>query len=100
MPVLVKIHDLYRKIVAVCDTELLGKKFEEENLQLDVNEKFYGGKEFKDDQVIKLLKDAQTDDACFNFVGENSIALGVKAGIIDKNCVIKIQNIPHAMALL
>lgn len=98
--VLIKIHDFYRKIVAVCDKELLGKKFEENNLQLEINEKFYGGKETKKAEAISVLKKAQEEDACFNFVGEKAIKIGVEAGIIDENCIIRIGGIPHALALL
>lgn len=98
--ILIKIHDFYRKIVAVCDKSLLGKKFEENNLQLEINEKFYGGKEIKKVEAIKLLKKAQEEDACFNFVGENAVSVGIEAGIIDKDCVIRIGGVPHALALL
>jgi hypothetical protein len=40
----VKIHKTENKdIVAVCDEDLLGKKFEEKELILDVSEEFYKG---------------------------------------------------------
>ncbi|MCS7134728.1 MAG: DUF424 family protein [Candidatus Pacearchaeota archaeon] len=100
MQVLIRIHEAYRKIVAVCDPELLGKKFEEGNLQLEINERFYNGKKIDEKSAIKILKKAQAEDACFNFVGEKSIKIAIKAGIIDKECVLRIQGIPHALALL
>ena len=31
----------YRDVVAICDKELIGKKFEEGNFQLDVKENFF-----------------------------------------------------------
>ena len=98
--VLIKIHETYRKIVAVCDKELVGKKFEQGKLQLDVNDHFYGGKELDDKEAIDFLKDELTEDACFNFVGKKSIELGAKAGVIDKNRVLIVQGVPHALALL
>ncbi|MEM1535659.1 MAG: DUF424 family protein [Candidatus Pacearchaeota archaeon] len=100
MSVLIKVHEVYRKIVAVCDKELLGKRFEEGKLQLEINERFYGGEELSEEKAIKLLRKAFQDDACFNFVGKNSVELGIKAGIIDSKCIIKIQGVPHALALL
>ena len=96
----VKVHQIYRLIVAVCDLELLGKKFEQDNLQLEVNEKFYKDKELDETALLKLLKRSQQDDACFNFVGKNSIDIASNLGLVDKNCVIEIQGIPHAMALV
>lgn len=100
MGILIKVHENYRKVVAVCDSELLGKKFEEGKLQLNVNEFFYNGKEYDENKALKILGNAQQDDACFNFVGNNSVELGIKAGIIGKGCFIKIQGVPHALSLL
>ena len=100
MAVLIKIHENYRKVVAVCDSGLVGKTFEEGKLQLKVNEFFYNGKEYDEAKALKILENARQDDACFNFVGQNSINLGVKLGIIDKNGVLLIDGIPHALSLL
>lgn len=100
MAVLIKIHENYRKIVAICDPELLGKKLEEGKLQLNVNDFFYSGKEYDEAKALKILENAKQDDACFNFVGKNAIDLGIKLSIIDKNCVLRIQGIPHALSLL
>jgi hypothetical protein len=100
MAVLIKIHENYRKIVAICDPELLGKKFEQGKLQLNVNEFFYNGKEYDETKALKILGNAKQDDACFNFVGKNAIGLGIKLGIIDKNCVLVVDGVPHALSLL
>ena len=51
---LIKVHEAYRKVVAICDAELLGKKFTEGNMQLDVNPAFYGGKKYDEKKVIEL----------------------------------------------
>ena len=85
--------------MAVCDSDLIGKCFEEGKLQLKVNEHFYRGNEVDDVKALKILEKARQDDACFNFVGKNAIEIGAKAGIIDKNCVLRIQGVPHALAL-
>lgn len=97
---LVKIHEFYRKIIAVCDSELLGKRFEEGNMQIEVSEVFYGGEEKEEREVIEILKDLYKEDATFNLVGEKSVNAAIKAGIISKEGVIKIQGIPHALGLL
>ena len=99
MSVLVKIHQAYREIVAVCDKDLLGKKFEQGDRQLEVNERFFGGEEMQDDKIIELLKEKAEDDACFNFVGKKAVELGAKADIIDEKRVLKIQKVPIAMSL-
>lgn len=100
MKVLIKIHEHYRKVVAVCDPGLVGKRFEQGNLQLNVGEFFYQGQEYNEEKALKILEAARQDDACFNFVGDDAIELGAKAGIISKNSVILIQGVPTALGLL
>ncbi len=50
----------YREVVALCDKEILGKQFEQGNMQLDVKENFYKGKEdnkpITQDKAIEILK--------------------------------------------
>jgi len=100
MPILIKIHDVYREVVAVCDSDILGKTFEEGNRQIEITEEFFNGYELSEEEAIKMIKDKLREDACFNFVGEKAIQAGIKAGAIDKTCVMKIQGIPYAMLLV
>ncbi|MBL7100455.1 MAG: DUF424 family protein [Nanoarchaeota archaeon] len=91
-----KVHEsVGKKILAVADKELIGKKFEEGELCLDVTERFYKGEEKTEEETIKAMKDSQNT----NLVGEKSIALGIKAGIITADMVIKIKGIPHAISI-
>jgi hypothetical protein len=96
----IKIHEAYRKIVAVCDSELIGKKFVEGKLQLDLKESFYNGEEVDESKAVRMLKEALADDATFNIAGEKAIQAAIKAGIIDKKGIIRIQNIPYALSLI
>ena len=94
--VLIKIHESAGKhIVAAADKELIGKKFKEGEICLDVSERFYNGEEKTEDEIIKIFKDSTN----INIVGEKSVALGIKAGIITEESVIKIQGIPHAISI-
>jgi len=54
---LVKIHNAYRYVVAICDKEILGKKFEESNIVLDVRDNFFGGDEVDEKNLIEIIKD-------------------------------------------
>ncbi len=88
-----KIHNMkYENIVAVCDNNLIGRKFEEKNLQLDITERFYKGEELPEDKIILILKNSTNA----NIVGKESIKVALKAGIIKKENIIKIQGVPHA----
>lgn len=96
----IKIISSYRDIVAVCDSELLGKYFEEGVFQLDIKENFYGGEDVPEEKVIEIMRDMAKEDATFNIIGESSTKAAIKAGIISKEGVQKIQGIPFALVLL
>ena len=53
---LIKIHKSYRDVVAICDSELLGEKFEEGERILEVRESFFNGEE-KNEEGIKKVKE-------------------------------------------
>lgn len=96
---ILRIIKTYRDIVAICDSELLGKKFEQGKLQLEIGT-FFNGEEKKEAEILEIIKDAAKEDATFNIVGKQSINCALKAGIIDKEGIITIQGIPAALTLL
>ena len=97
---LIKVIKTYRNVVAICDEELLGKKFEEDEFQLDVKENFYNGEKTDEDKAIEIMKIMSIEDATFNIVGERSVNTAVKAGIISEDNIKRIQNIPFALVLM
>jgi hypothetical protein len=96
----IKIHKSYRDVVAICDSNLLGKKFEEGEKQLDVREDFYNGEEVDGEELLEKIKTLSKHDATFNIVGEDSINLALKAKIIRKEGIKKVEKIPFALVLL
>ena len=95
-----KIHKSYRTVVAVCDSELIGKKFEQDIYQLDVRESFYKGDLLTEDQVVHTLKKYVIEDATFNIIGSKSVKAAEKAGIIKSEEVSRIQDIPFTLILI
>ncbi len=95
----IKVYSSYRTIVAICDSDILGKKFEEGKFQLDVRENFYKGEEITEEKLIHLMKNYLKEDATFNIVGKEAVETCLKAGIISKEGIKKIQGIPFAMVL-
>lgn len=79
-------------IVAVCDRNILGKKFKDGNLVLKLDESFYKGNEAMENEVKEALSCA----TIANIAGERSIACAVECGCIDPDIVIYIDGIPHA----
>ena len=89
-----------RDVVAVCDSELIGKKFEEGKFQLDIKENFFSGKEMNEEETIEVMQKMADEDATFNIVGEKSINAALKAGIIVEESVCEVQGIPFVLVLI
>ncbi len=96
----IKIHRSYRDVVAVADTDLIGKVFLEENRQLDVKESFYKDQIVDFEQAVEIMSEWQREDATFNIVGKNSINAAIDAGIINEQGVGEIDGIPFALILM
>ncbi len=79
-------------ILAICDSDLLGKKFEEGDRQLDLTSQFYKGIEMTEEEVLKLLPKASSMD----IAGKKSIAFAEKYNLIDPARIMYIKKIPHA----
>jgi len=96
----IKIHESYRKVVALCDKEILGKKFEEGKRQLDVRESFYKGDEVDLQNIVEKLKELRIDDATFNIVGEKAVGVAKEAGVIGNGNVGSVDGVPFALSLI
>lgn len=95
---IVKVHKTQegKKIVAVCDEELIGKKLKEKNIQLDLSSEFYNGEKKSEKNILQLLDGAYI----VNLVGKKAVNLGKKAGIVLESDAIYVQKIPPIQAIL
>ena len=89
-----KIHNISGcdTIVAACDADLLGQTLTCPQCDIIVDESFYGTETATEEEIINALRSA----ANANIIGEKVCAIALKAGIIDKETIILIGNIPHA----
>ncbi len=94
----IKIHKSYRPVIALCDSNLLGKRFESGVYQLHITESFYKGDELSKEEVIKILIKWAMEDATFNIAGHESIKTAIEAGIIQETSISKIQEVPYALS--
>ena len=95
----IKIHEAYRTIISLADSELIGKTFEEGIRQIEIKETFFKGEEKNKEEILQILKDFDMDDATFNIVGEESVKTALEAGIISREGIMKIDNIPISLGL-
>jgi len=86
-----KIHSSGGKeVVAICDKELIGKEFNDGYFCLNINLDFYQGDLKKQGEIKNILLNAKN----INIVGEKSVKLAVDLGVVDKNSIFRIENIP------
>jgi uncharacterized protein len=99
----INIIESYRIVIAICDSEILGKRFEEGKKQLHVKESFYKGekgKEIKEEELVKIIEINKTEDATFNIVGKKSVNIALKTKLIHENSVLEIDGIPYSLVLI
>jgi hypothetical protein len=83
-------------MIAVCDSDLLGKRICEGRLILDASREFYGGEEVSPEAATDVLKTATVA----NLVGEKAVRCGIEAGLVHGDAVISIGGVPHAQFVL
>ncbi len=92
-----KIHESEGKtICAICDFDVLGKVFEENERVLDVDVDFFGGekaglKEIK--EISNHIRQSHTS----NIIGNHIITELIKNGSLKASAVKEISGIKHAM---
>ena len=95
----IKIHEAYRNIVALADSEIIGRTFEEGIKQIEVRPSFFEGEEKTKEEIIEILQNLDNEDATFNIVGNESVKTAIEAGIIEEHGVIRIDEVPVALGL-
>ena len=79
-------------LVAICDTELIGKSFEEGGLSLTISEVFYKGEVATESDVVRSLKHA----TIANLVGKRTIQCALGSHFIEEVNIIFVDGVPHA----
>lgn len=83
-------------MVAACDKEILGKRFTEGELQLEVREEFYkGGKTVKTEKLIEEISNA----TIVNLAGNKTVEAAVKHKLVVKENVLTIGGVKHAQII-
>jgi len=98
--ILIKVHESYRWVVAVCDADVFGRKLVEGKCVLDVSGVFFDGKVVSDEEAEKEIVRCVDEDATFNFVGEKSVGLAKIMGIVKDGGVVYIDGVPVALVLM
>ncbi|HID17605.1 TPA: DUF424 domain-containing protein [Candidatus Bathyarchaeota archaeon] len=88
-------HRSEKKLVALCDVDVLGKTFKEGKLKLEVKEGFYRGTLTTMDKAMEELHEADIG----NLVGRNVVGAAIERGLVNPKAVIYISGTPHVQIL-
>ncbi len=79
-------------LVAACDLALVGRRFEEGELCLELRAAFFEGEKVDRALFLKVLALA----TIANLAGEETVGAAVEAGFVDPGCILRVQGVPHA----
>ena len=94
---IIKIHESgEKKIVALCDEELIGNVYEEGELILDLSSNFYKGEKISEEDAENIIKKSYI----INAVGKNCVAFLKKIELINDDEIKEIKNIPFVQVVI
>ena len=82
-------------LVSVCSEDILGKKFEEEDQILDVNEHFFGGEKMPLKELKKILESFEN----ITLAGNEIVEEAIKLKFIDEDNIKTVQGVKWAICL-
>jgi len=92
-----KVYRVGREVVvAVCDSDIVGKTFREGEVKIEVKESFYGDVDVDEEDVRRALKVA----TIANITGKRAVKIAIEMGIVDESNVLKIGECWHAQMVI
>jgi hypothetical protein len=79
-------------LIAVCDCDILGKKFSEGRLKIEVTADFFGGEKVSPSEVAEALERA----TMANFVGCKTVEHAISMGYVERDCTLSIGGVLYA----
>ena len=92
-----RIHKVPGKgeIVAACDRELLNRTLTSGDIEIFVDERFYGNTPATEDELIDALKKAENA----NLIGKKVVSIAIRCGATEQESCLMIGDIPHVQIL-
>ena len=87
----VRVSDYQKNtMLNICDSELLGKKITQDELNMNISENYYGGKLVEKEEAKSLLKNS----SIINMVGKEIVSLSIELGIGTESGIKTISDVP------
>jgi hypothetical protein len=79
-------------LLAICDTEILGKTLREGRIIFVVKEEFYKGARVAVEEAVDMI----ANSTIVNMVGKNIVQKAIEKGYVHPEAVLNIEGVPHA----
>jgi hypothetical protein len=79
-------------VLAMCDTDILGKTLREGKIVFHVKEEFYNGGCVTLDDALDMIENS----TIVNMVGKNCVGKAIAKGYVHPHAVLNIEGVPHA----
>jgi hypothetical protein len=79
-------------LLAMCDTEILGRTLCEGKIVFHVKEEFYKGARVTIEEAVAMIENS----TIVNMVGKKVVRKAIEKGYVHPEAVLSIEGIPHA----
>jgi hypothetical protein len=80
------------EVIAICDTELMGRTCEDEKACITITADFFGTDPVPTDKIEHVLKEGTN----ITMIGTQTIALAIRIGVLCEDDIVLIQGVPYA----
>ena len=93
MEVYVNLKKVGRNVLlAICDSELLGKPLRQGKIVFHVKDEFYNGGKVTVEEAVGMIENS----TIVNMVGKNCVEKAIQKGYVHPEAVLEIEGVPHA----
>ncbi len=79
-------------VLAICDTDLLGRTLRENKIVFQIKGEFYNGGKATVEEAVAMIENS----TIVNMVGKNCVEKAIQKGYVHPEAVLSIEGVPHA----
>ena len=82
-------------LLAICDSDILGKTLREGKIVFNVKEEFYNGGRVTVEEAVDMIQNS----TIVNMVGKCCVEKAIAKGYVHPHAVLNIEGVPHAQII-
>jgi hypothetical protein len=79
-------------LLAICDSEMLGKTLRQGKIIFHIKDEFYNGGKTTVEEAVSMIENS----TIVNIVGKNCVKRAIVKGYVHPDAVLQIEGVPHA----